>query len=34
MPATGYWYRRAKRDVGKGDLREEGKTIAAFLLKR
>lgn len=29
-----YWYRRARRDVGEGDLREEGKTIAAFLLKR
>ncbi len=31
---AGYWYRRAQRDVGKGDLGEEGKTIAAFLLKR
>jgi len=29
-----YWYRRAQRDVAEGDLREEGKTIAAFLLKR
>jgi hypothetical protein len=29
-----YWYRRARRDVGEGDLHEEGKTIAAFLLKR
>jgi hypothetical protein len=28
-----YWYRRAQRDVAEGDLREEGKTIAAFLLK-
>jgi hypothetical protein len=29
-----YWYRRAQRNVAEGDLREEGKTIAAFLLKR
>lgn len=29
-----YWYRRAQREVAKGDLREEGKEIAAFLLKR
>jgi hypothetical protein len=29
-----YWYRRAQRDVAQGDFREEGKTIAAFLLKR
>jgi hypothetical protein len=29
-----YWYRQAQRDVAEGDLREEGKTIAAFLLKR
>ena len=29
-----YWYRCAQRDVAEGDLREEGKTIAAFLLKR
>jgi hypothetical protein len=28
-----YWYRQAQRDVAGGDLREEGKTIAAFLLK-
>ncbi len=28
-----YWYRRAQREVAEGDLREEGKTIAAFLLK-
>jgi hypothetical protein len=28
-----YWYRRAQRDVAEGDLREEGKTIATFLLK-
>jgi hypothetical protein len=31
---AGYWYRRARRDVAEGDPREEGKTIAAFLLKR
>jgi hypothetical protein len=31
---AGYWYRRAQRNVGKGDPAEEGKTIAAFLLKR
>ena len=29
-----YWYRQAQRDVTEGDLREEGKSIAAFLLKR
>jgi hypothetical protein len=29
-----YWYRRAHRDAAEGDLREEGMTIAAFLLKR
>jgi hypothetical protein len=29
-----YWYERARRDVAEGDLRDEGKTIAAFLLKR
>jgi hypothetical protein len=29
-----YWYRRAQRDAAEGDLREEGKSIAAFLLKR
>jgi hypothetical protein len=29
-----YWYRRAQRDAAEGDLREEGATIAAFLLKR
>jgi hypothetical protein len=29
-----YWYRQAHRDVAEGDLGEEGKTIAAFLLKR
>jgi len=29
-----YWYRQARRDVAEGDLREEGKAIAAFLLKR
>jgi phage terminase Nu1 subunit (DNA packaging protein) len=29
-----YWYRRAQRDVAEGDLREEAKTIAVFLLKR
>jgi hypothetical protein len=28
-----YWYLRAQRNAGEGDLREEGKTIAAFLLK-
>ena len=28
-----YWYRRAQREVAEGDLCEEGKTIAAFLLK-
>ena len=28
-----YWYRRARRGVAEGDLCEEGKTIAAFLLK-
>jgi hypothetical protein len=28
-----YWYRRAQRDEADGDLREEGKSIAAFLLK-
>jgi len=27
-----YWYRRAQREVAEGDLCEEGKTIAAFLL--
>jgi hypothetical protein len=29
-----YWYRQAQRDKAAGDLREEGKTIAAFLLGR
>jgi hypothetical protein len=29
-----YWYRQARREVAEGDLREEGETIAAFLLKR
>ncbi len=29
-----YWYRRAQRDAAEGDLSEEGKSIAAFLLKR
>jgi hypothetical protein len=29
-----YWYRRAQREVAESDLREEGKTIAAFLLKK
>ncbi len=29
-----YWYRRAQREVAVGDPREEGKAIAAFLLKR
>jgi hypothetical protein len=29
-----YWYRRAHRSAPEGDPREEGKTIAAFLLKR
>ena len=29
-----YWYGRAQRDVADGDLREEGKNIAAFLLRR
>jgi hypothetical protein len=29
-----YWYRHAQRDVAEGDLREEGTTIAALLLKR
>ncbi|MBO0752657.1 MAG: hypothetical protein J2P53_11115 [Bradyrhizobiaceae bacterium] len=28
-----YWYRQARRDVAEGDLGDEGKTIAAFLLK-
>jgi hypothetical protein len=28
-----YWYRLAQRDKGEGDLGEEGKTIAALLLK-
>ncbi len=27
-----YWYRQARRDVAEGDVSEEGKTIAAFLL--
>jgi hypothetical protein len=27
-----YWYRQARRNVAEGDLSEEGKTIAAFLL--
>jgi hypothetical protein len=31
---AGYWYRRAHRNAAEGDPREEGKTIAAFLLKR
>jgi hypothetical protein len=29
-----YWYRRAEREVGAGNLREEGRMIATFLLKR
>jgi hypothetical protein len=29
-----YWYRQAHRQVAEGDLREEGETIAAFLLQR
>jgi len=29
-----YWYRQAQRNVAEGDLSEEGKTIAALLLKR
>jgi hypothetical protein len=29
---AGYWYRRAHRNAAEGDAREEGKTIAAFLL--
>jgi hypothetical protein len=29
-----YWYRQARRPAAEGDLREEGKTIATFLLKR
>jgi hypothetical protein len=29
-----YWYRKARRDAAEGDLCEEGKTIAEFLLKR
>jgi hypothetical protein len=29
-----YWYGCARRDVAEGDLRDEGRTIAAFLLKR
>ena len=29
-----YWYRQAWRDPAEGDLREEGTTIAAFLLSR
>jgi hypothetical protein len=29
-----YWYRQAHREVAEGDLQQEGKTIAAFLLKR
>jgi hypothetical protein len=29
-----YWYRQAHRDLAEGDLREEGKNIAVFLLKR
>ncbi len=31
---AGYWYRLAHRNAAEGDPREEGKTIAAFLLKR
>jgi len=31
---AGYWYRRAQRNAAKGDPREEGETIAAFLLNR
>jgi hypothetical protein len=31
---AGYWCRRAHRDAAEGDPREEGETIAAFLLKR
>jgi hypothetical protein len=30
---AGYWYRRARRNMGEGDLTEEGKTIAALLLR-
>jgi hypothetical protein len=29
-----YWYRQAQREAAEGDLREEGETIAAFLLQR
>ena len=29
-----YWYLQARRDPAEADLREEGTTIAAFLLKR
>ncbi len=34
MSNARYWYRQAQRDVADGDPGEEGKTIAAFLLKR
>jgi hypothetical protein len=34
MANARYWYRQAQRHVAEGDLREEGETIAAFLLKR
>jgi hypothetical protein len=29
-----YWYQQARRNTAEGDLREEGRTIAAFLLRR
>jgi hypothetical protein len=29
-----YWYRLAHRDTGEGDLGEEGRAIATFLLDR
>ena len=29
-----YWYRQARRHADEGDVREEGKVIAASLLKR
>jgi hypothetical protein len=29
---AGYWYRRAGRKAGSGDLKEEGRAIAAALL--
>ena len=30
---AGYWYRRAGRQAGNGDLMAEGRAIAAFLLE-